>query len=119
MSANRVSRLFPVAVLAALLAAGPVGIARADDDATPAGRRKMTTDSARDPQSIKPDRAAESASPTDPKAADEAQPTETDVLAGLKSGQLAAKAEGTGDGRITLSITNRTKKPLRVVLPLA
>ena len=40
-----------------------------------------------------------------------------DVLEGLRTGQLAAKAEGTGDGRMTLTLTNRTTRKLRVVLP--
>ena len=39
------------------------------------------------------------------------------VLDGLRTGQIAAKAEGAGDGRITLSLTNRSKRKLRVVLP--
>jgi hypothetical protein len=40
-----------------------------------------------------------------------------DVLEGLRSGKLSATAEGLGDGRMTLSITNRTNSKLRVVLP--
>ncbi|AGA26461.1 hypothetical protein [Singulisphaera acidiphila] len=40
-----------------------------------------------------------------------------DVLEGLRSRQLAVVAEGTGDGRMILSLTNRTQKKLRVVLP--
>ncbi len=39
------------------------------------------------------------------------------VLEGLHSGQIAAEAEGLGDGRMSLSLTNRTKRQLRVVLP--
>src|SRR4051794_31130396 len=41
----------------------------------------------------------------------------TDVLKGIKSGQLSVTAEGTGDGRMTLTLTNRTNSKLRVVLP--
>jgi len=41
----------------------------------------------------------------------------TDVLKGLRTGQLAVTAEGTGDGRMTLSTTNRTAHKLRVILP--
>ena len=32
-------------------------------------------------------------------------------------GDISVKAEGSGDGRMTLSLTNRTKRHLRVVLP--
>jgi hypothetical protein len=39
------------------------------------------------------------------------------LLEGLRSGQLAVEAKGTGDGRMTVSVTNRTRKSLRVVLP--
>src|SRR5262245_1537376 len=40
-----------------------------------------------------------------------------DLLKGLRSGELAVKATGTGDGRMTLAITNRSDRPIRVVLP--
>src|SRR5258708_2462283 len=46
-----------------------------------------------------------------------AQAPVIDVLEGLRSRQLAVAAEGTGDGRMILSMTNRTQKKLRVVLP--
>ncbi|SIO62449.1 hypothetical protein SAMN05444166_7050 [Singulisphaera sp. GP187] len=49
--------------------------------------------------------------------ADAAQAEVIDVLAGVRSRQLAVVAEGTGDGRMILSLTNRTKQKLRVVLP--
>src|SRR5579883_1246928 len=40
-----------------------------------------------------------------------------DLLDAVQKGFVAVKAEGTGDGRMTLSVTNRTKRALRVVLP--
>jgi hypothetical protein len=46
-----------------------------------------------------------------------ADPLSTDVLTGLRSGQLSATATGRRDGRITLSVTNQTNSRLRVVLP--
>ena len=49
-------------------------------------------------------------------ATEEQLPT-MDVLEGLRSGKLAASAEGTGDGRMTIHLTNRTNRKLRVVLP--
>jgi hypothetical protein len=39
------------------------------------------------------------------------------LLEGLRSGQLEVQAEGTGDGRMAISVTNRTRKALKVVLP--
>ncbi|MHC5540020.1 hypothetical protein ACYOEI_17515, partial [Singulisphaera rosea] len=51
-----------------------------------------------------------------------AKPGEADVptinvFEGLRTKQLAVEAEGTGDGRMTLSLTNKTSRRLRVVLP--
>jgi hypothetical protein len=40
-----------------------------------------------------------------------------DLLDAMKKGLVGVQAEGTGDGRMTLSVTNRTNRPLRVVLP--
>src|SRR5689334_17251730 len=62
--------------------------------------------------------ASPSASTTsEEKADDEKELSTIDVLAGLRSGQLSGSAEGTGDGRMTLSLKNRTDRKLRVVLP--
>ncbi len=41
------------------------------------------------------------------------------LIDGLRTGQLAVTAEGTGDGRMTVNVTNRTHSKLRVVLPPA
>ena len=40
-----------------------------------------------------------------------------DLLEGLRTGVVSVDAEGTGDGRMTLSVTNRSDRQLRVVLP--
>ena len=40
-----------------------------------------------------------------------------DLLTAAKQGLVSVKAEGLGDGRMSLSVHNRTKKELRVVLP--
>ena len=39
------------------------------------------------------------------------------LLEALRRGTVSVDAEGSGDGRMTLSVTNRTKRQLRVVLP--
>ena len=48
--------------------------------------------------------------------ADQDLPT-YNLLEAMKKGLVRVSAEGIGDGRMTLSVTNRTKKQLRVVLP--
>jgi hypothetical protein len=52
-----------------------------------------------------------------PSEVTKAEPQTIDVLTGLRNGQLAATAKGLGDGRITLSLSNRSNRQLRVVLP--
>ena len=40
-----------------------------------------------------------------------------DLLEVSRKGLVSVQAEGRGDGRMTVSVTNRTKHRLRVVLP--
>ena len=47
---------------------------------------------------------------------DESVP-EIDLLEASRRGLVSTQAEGRGDGRMTISVTNRTKHQLRVVLP--
>ena len=35
----------------------------------------------------------------------------------VRQGDVAVKAEGRGDGRMTVSLTNKSKRPLKVILP--
>jgi len=42
---------------------------------------------------------------------------ELNLLDAMRDKLVLAEAEGIGDGRMTISITNKTKRPLRVVLP--
>ena len=42
---------------------------------------------------------------------------ELNLLDAMKKGAVSVKAEGNGDGRMIVSVTNRTNRPLRVVLP--
>ena len=51
------------------------------------------------------------------RAEADAQAEPIDLLAGLRSRALKAEAEGTGDGSMVVAITNRSRKPLLVVLP--
>ena len=45
------------------------------------------------------------------------EPPEFNLLNAMQQGLVSVKAEGRGDGRITISVMNRTNRPLRVVLP--
>ena len=60
--------------------------------------------------------ADESATTPRAKSA-EAEVRTLGLLDAVRNGDVAASAEGIGDGRMTVSVTNRTKKALRVVLP--
>ena len=48
---------------------------------------------------------------------DAKQVPEINLLEAMRNGLVSVKAEGTGDGRMTLSVTNHSKRQLRVVLP--
>ena len=50
-------------------------------------------------------------------AATPAEPPVVDLFEGLRSGQVGLRAEGARGGAMTLSITNTSPRPLRVVLP--
>ena len=61
-------------------------------------------------------RSAPASDPSSAKNA-EADASEVSLTAGQRSGQLAVKAEGLGDGRMAVSVVNKTHQRLRVVLP--
>jgi hypothetical protein len=42
---------------------------------------------------------------------------EINLLDARRQGLVSVAAEGRGDGRMTISVTNRTRHPLRVILP--
>ena len=48
---------------------------------------------------------------------EESEPASLSLTQGARSGQLAVAAEGMGDGRIAVSVTNKTGHKVRVVLP--
>jgi hypothetical protein len=51
------------------------------------------------------------------KAAVDVEPPTMDLLQAMRNRSVSAFAKGTGDGRMSISITNRTRGTLRVVLP--
>src|SRR5689334_6464956 len=59
--------------------------------------------------------ADEPAAPTQDRARDDL-PT-LNLLDAVRDGTVSVTGEGIGDGRMTLSVTNRTQRQLRVLLP--
>ena len=55
--------------------------------------------------------------PPEPKKPETPPPARVGLLEGLRDGRLAVKAEGSGNGQMSFNVTNKTKQPLRVVLP--
>jgi hypothetical protein len=51
------------------------------------------------------------------KANDEQKVPEINLLEAMQQGLVSVRAEGIGDGRMTLSVTNKSRRRLRVVLP--
>jgi len=54
--------------------------------------------------------------PSETKKA-EAEVVEVSLPDGERTGQIAVKAEGLGDGRMAVSVENKSRKRLRVILP--
>jgi hypothetical protein len=96
LCAGSLAILFPLAVAAA-------------DDSNDASKRK----GAASPSKTASTRAKSSKTQT--KDAQEAP--EINLLAAMQDGSVSVEAVGRGDGRMTLSVTNNTRRPLRVVLP--
>ena len=93
----------------AILGLMPLPRASADDTVKPS--TSNTTKSSTAPK--KTDRARSKAE----KAASTEDLPELNLLDAARDGLVAIEAEGKGDGRMTMTITNRTRRPLRVVLP--
>src|SRR5262249_31106926 len=99
MHRNYRSMLSPALVLAGYLMLMAGAPALADGPASKPGPPAP----ADQPQAAKPDTPVE--------------PTPLDLLEGLRTHKLAVRAEGTGDGKMDITITNQTTKPLLVILP--
>ena len=102
--------------IASLLATGALGVLFLTAPRAAAG-----TDDENPPKS--PAAASGSAAqPGDPSAtgtepAEEPELPVVDLFDGLRSGELGLKAEGGTDGDVVLSVTNKSPRQLRVVLP--
>ncbi len=62
-------------------------------------------------------RAGDDAKTTKPAAQPVAEEPGIDLFVAARSGAVSVDAEGTGDGRMTLKVTNQTNRKLKVVLP--
>ncbi|QDV32639.1 hypothetical protein [Tautonia plasticadhaerens] len=103
MRSTMTTWLSPAALAAGLLGFGPIASGQTDDAGTAAPSAP----------------AAEADSHASPSADAQAQPEIplVDLFEGLRSGRVGLKAEGAKGGAMTLSVTNNTRAPLRVVLP--
>ena len=52
-----------------------------------------------------------------PPVKDDKNIEETNLIDAMRDGVVSVTAEGIGDGRMTLSVTNQTNRQLRVILP--
>src|SRR5690242_20348874 len=64
-----------------------------------------------------PESRAQKAKASPSRGSTEQDAPELNLLDAMRQGVLSVKAEGRGDGRMTMSLTNRTRRPLRIVLP--
>src|SRR5437762_1285102 len=64
-----------------------------------------------------PESRRDGATASPSQGATEQDPPELNLLDARRQGVVSVKAEGRGGGRMTVSVTNRTNRPLRVVLP--
>jgi len=88
-------------IVAVLLLSNPMSRVSADGSKDKPKSNKSTTAAADQPAGAK---------------ADDVIPN-VDLLDAHRHGLVSVAAEGRGDGRMTISVTNRTRRPLRVVLP--
>jgi hypothetical protein len=86
----------------------PLSRVSADDTDKPSPAKKVTSSKKGDKAHSKADKASASSDQDIP---------ELNLLDAVRDGLVAVEAEGKGDGRMTMTITNRTRRQLRVVLP--
>ncbi len=88
----------------AIFASAPAVLATADDSET------------KNPPKVPSAKSGTKSASTSQVIGDPDTP-EFNLLNAMQKGLVSVKAEGRGDGRITVSVTNRTNRPLRVILP--
>ena len=75
------------------------------------------TDDSNDPASTKPRDTPSQVKTRESQPNADQKVREVSILDAAREGLVSVKAEGREDGRMTVSVTNRTSRPLRVVLP--
>src|SRR5277367_1457029 len=101
-------RVFPAAIAGSLLVLLPLTRAVADDNDD---QTQPKTEQSQAKESGSPAKAGDS------QAKKEQDIPEYDLLDAVRQGLVGVEAEGRGDGRMTMSVTNKTKRQLSVVLP--
>ncbi len=86
----------------------PLPVAAADDSDWQARRKRGSPKSKRARKPVTADQTP---------VKDDKNVPEINLLDAMRDGLVSVKAEGIGDGRMTMSVTNHTKRQLRVVLP--
>ncbi len=102
------TRFFAALFAGSILLLLPLTIAAADDPLTPVQLKS-------DPPDTK--KAEDPGIAQTPQVKDAEKVREMNLVDAMRDGLVSVKAEGIGDGRMTLSVTNKSKKQLRVVLP--
>jgi hypothetical protein len=97
-------RWFSASIAVSLLIVPPLSRAYAEDSKVPA-QPKSRRSQANEPTS------------TTGKPTANQDPLELNLLDAMRQGTVSVQAEGSGDGRMTMSLTNRSSRTLRVVLP--
>ena len=92
-----------------LLALLPISVSAQVDESADLSRAKAV------PSQAKVAKGRAKASKTAVK--DDQHAPEINLLNAMRDGLVTVEAEGRGDGRMTMSITNNTRRQLRVVLP--
>jgi hypothetical protein len=95
-----------------VLALAPFTVAVAEDESLDSSRTKVAPSPASTGVVAGPGSQASQSASDRGKSVPEA-----DLLTAVRDGLVSVKAVGRGDGRMTLSLTNRSRRPLRVVLP--
>ena len=90
-----------------LLVLAPVAVATADDSQDASKAKSVPTQS----KAAKP-----RAKTVKPQSKDD-QEARNNLLTAMNDGSVSVEAVGRGDGRMTLSVTNNTRRPLHVILP--
>src|ERR1017187_818149 len=102
-------RWFTSLCAGSLLGLLPLTVVAQDDDSADLSRAKSVPSQAK---------ASKGRAKADKSAVKEdLNAPEINLLSAMRDGLVTVEAEGRGDGRMTMSVTNNTRRQLRVLLP--